>query len=73
MNKMTRSIVRAKLERRNVREPVLSVSKGSKIYGGVHAIEGVDFDFTPARSMRWSARTAPANRRSARRSPGRSS
>jgi predicted polyphosphate/ATP-dependent NAD kinase len=26
------------------REPVLSVSKGSKIYGGVHAIEGVDFD-----------------------------
>ena len=27
-----------------LREPVLSVSKGSKIYGGVHAIEGVDFD-----------------------------
>src|ERR1700728_2507123 len=26
------------------REPVLSVSGGSKIYGGVHAIEGVDFD-----------------------------
>ncbi len=25
-------------------EPVLSVSKGSKIYGGVHAIEEVDFD-----------------------------
>jgi ABC-type sugar transport system ATPase subunit len=27
-----------------LREPVLSVSNGSKIYGGVHAIEGVDFD-----------------------------
>ena len=27
--------------------PVLSVSKGSKIYGGVHAIEGVDFDLYP--------------------------
>jgi len=26
------------------RQPVLSVSGGSKIYGGVHAIEGVDFD-----------------------------
>jgi ABC-type sugar transport system ATPase subunit len=25
-------------------DPVLSVDKGSKIYGGVHAIEGVDFD-----------------------------
>jgi ABC-type sugar transport system ATPase subunit len=27
--------------------PVLSVSNGSKIYGGVHAIEGVDFDLYP--------------------------
>ena len=27
--------------------PVLSVTKGSKIYGGVHAIEGVDFDLYP--------------------------
>ncbi len=26
------------------RQPVLSISKGSKIYGGVHAIEDVDFD-----------------------------
>jgi ABC-type sugar transport system ATPase subunit len=26
------------------RQPVLNVSAGSKIYGGVHAIEGVDFD-----------------------------
>ena len=26
------------------RQPVLSVSAGSKIYGGVHAIEAVDFD-----------------------------
>jgi ABC-type sugar transport system ATPase subunit len=25
-------------------EPVLSITAGSKIYGGVHAIEGVDFD-----------------------------
>jgi ABC-type glutathione transport system ATPase component len=29
------------------RKSVLSVSKGSKIYGGVHAIEGVDFDLYP--------------------------
>jgi ABC-type sugar transport system ATPase subunit len=28
-------------------EPVLRVVKGSKIYGGVHAIEGVDFDLYP--------------------------
>ena len=30
-----------------LRQPVLSVSKGSKIYGGVHAIEAVDFDLYP--------------------------
>jgi ABC-type sugar transport system ATPase subunit len=30
-----------------LREPVLSVTKASKIYGGVHAIEGVDFDLYP--------------------------
>jgi ABC-type sugar transport system ATPase subunit len=29
------------------RKPVLSVSKGSKIYGGVHAVAGVDFDLYP--------------------------
>ncbi|WP_245335062.1 sugar ABC transporter ATP-binding protein [Bradyrhizobium mercantei] len=29
------------------REPVLRISNGSKIYGGVHAIEGVDFDLYP--------------------------
>jgi ABC-type sugar transport system ATPase subunit len=29
------------------REPVLRISGGSKIYGGVHAIEGVDFDLYP--------------------------
>ncbi len=29
------------------RQPVLSVAKGSKIYGGVHAIEEVDFDLYP--------------------------
>jgi len=29
------------------REPVLRVVGGSKIYGGVHAIEGVDFDLHP--------------------------
>ena len=29
------------------RAPVLAVSKGSKIYGGVHAIEEVDFDLYP--------------------------
>jgi ABC-type sugar transport system ATPase subunit len=27
-----------------LRQPVVSISKGSKIYGGVHAIEEVDFD-----------------------------
>jgi ABC-type sugar transport system ATPase subunit len=31
----------------SLREPVLSVSNGSKIYGGVHAIESVDFDLYP--------------------------
>ncbi|NEW93980.1 sugar ABC transporter ATP-binding protein [Rhodopseudomonas sp. BR0M22] len=29
------------------REPVLRIRSGSKIYGGVHAIEGVDFDLHP--------------------------
>src|SRR6516164_5479786 len=29
------------------REPVLAVANGSKIYGGVHAIEGVSFDLYP--------------------------
>src|SRR6201993_1458107 len=29
------------------REPVLAVVNGSKIYGGVHAIEGVGFDLYP--------------------------
>jgi ABC-type sugar transport system ATPase subunit len=29
------------------RQPVLSVSNGSKLYGGVHAIEAVDFDLYP--------------------------
>jgi ABC-type sugar transport system ATPase subunit len=29
------------------REPVLRVVRGSKIYGGVHAIEAVDFDLYP--------------------------
>jgi ABC-type sugar transport system ATPase subunit len=29
------------------REPVLRITGGSKIYGGVHAIEGVDFDLYP--------------------------
>jgi ABC-type sugar transport system ATPase subunit len=31
----------------SVRSPVLRVSKGTKIYGGVHAIEKVDFDLYP--------------------------
>ena len=30
-----------------MREPVLRVVNGSKIYGGVHAIEGVNFDLYP--------------------------
>ncbi|MBR0800992.1 sugar ABC transporter ATP-binding protein [Bradyrhizobium jicamae] len=29
------------------REPVLRIANGSKIYGGVHAIEGVNFDLYP--------------------------
>ena len=29
------------------REPVLCIVGGSKVYGGVHAIEGVDFDLYP--------------------------
>ncbi|WP_375783896.1 sugar ABC transporter ATP-binding protein [Bradyrhizobium sp. Pha-3] len=29
------------------REPVLQINNGSKIYGGVHAIEGVNFDLYP--------------------------
>src|SRR5215831_14270413 len=29
------------------RDPVLAVANGSKIYGGVHAIEGVDFELYP--------------------------
>jgi ABC-type sugar transport system ATPase subunit len=29
------------------REPVLRIVNGSKVYGGVHAIEGVDFDLYP--------------------------
>jgi len=29
------------------REPVLRIVNGSKIYGGVHAIEAVDFDLYP--------------------------
>jgi ABC-type sugar transport system ATPase subunit len=31
----------------SAREPVLKVVNGSKIYGGVHAIEGVSFDLYP--------------------------
>ena len=29
------------------REPVLRIVNGSKVYGGVHAIESVDFDLYP--------------------------
>ena len=36
-----------KVTPQGAREPVLSISSGSKIYGGVHAIEGVDFDLYP--------------------------
>jgi ABC-type sugar transport system ATPase subunit len=34
-------------ESAGTREPVLKVVNGSKIYGGVHAIEGVSFDLYP--------------------------
>ena len=45
MNEMAVIDRSAEKGRRKARaKPVLSVSKGSKIYGGVHAIEGVDFD-----------------------------
>ncbi len=36
-----------KVSPQGAREPVLSINNGSKIYGGVHAIEGVDFDLYP--------------------------
>jgi ABC-type sugar transport system ATPase subunit len=45
MNEMTlanRTVEEASPQ--GLRTPVLSVSRGSKIYGGVHAIEAVDFD-----------------------------
>ncbi|HUH84315.1 MAG TPA: sugar ABC transporter ATP-binding protein [Stellaceae bacterium] len=29
------------------RQPLLQVTSGSKIYGGIHAIEGIDFDLYP--------------------------
>jgi ABC-type sugar transport system ATPase subunit len=48
MNEMTvfdRAAEEASLQ--GSRKPVLSISKGSKIYGGVHAIEAVDFDLYP--------------------------
>jgi ABC-type sugar transport system ATPase subunit len=48
MNEVTvhdRTAEKAPLQ--GLRDPVLSVSRGSKIYGGVHAIEAVDFDLYP--------------------------
>jgi ABC-type sugar transport system ATPase subunit len=48
MNEMTvfdRAAEEASLQ--GSRKPVLSISKGSKIYGGVHAIEAVNFDLYP--------------------------
>ena len=41
------TIQRAESPPRGDRKPLLQVIKGSKIYGGVHAIEDVDFDLYP--------------------------
>ena len=59
-------------DRRRRKRERLCASRGSKVYGGLHAIDGVDFDLRPARSMLCSARTGRASRRCARRSPARS-
>jgi simple sugar transport system ATP-binding protein len=32
------------LARENAAAPILQITKGSKVYGGLHAIEGVDFE-----------------------------
>ncbi|WP_407165350.1 sugar ABC transporter ATP-binding protein [Bradyrhizobium sp. ORS 111] len=45
---MNDGVMQAVTETRTAaREPVLRISNGSKIYGGVHAIEGVNFDLYP--------------------------
>ena len=42
--------------------PLLAMHGVVKRFGGVQALRGVDFDLRRARSMRCSARTAPASR-----------
>ena len=54
------------------RQPVLSVSGGSKIYGGVHAIEGVDFDLYSGEVHALVGENGAGNRRCARPSPAQS-
>lgn len=44
----------------------LSLRKATKLYAGVPAIDGVDFDSAAGRSTHWSARTAPASQPSPR-------
>jgi hypothetical protein len=52
--------------------PMLQIVNGNKIYGGLHAIDGVISNCAPARSMPCLAKTARGNRRSARQSPAQS-
>jgi len=41
---------------------ILALRNATKLYAGVAAIENVDLNSAAAKSMPWSARTAPANR-----------
>ena len=50
--------------------PALQVSDVYKRFGRLEVLRGVDLAVGPGRSWRWSARTAPASRRSCSASPG---
>ena len=43
--------------------PLLTLKGISRRFPGVLALDHVDFDLFPAKSMRWWAKTAPANPR----------
>ena len=44
-------------------DTILALNKATKLYAGVPAIDGVDFDLQRGEIMRWSGRMAPENRR----------
>ena len=52
--------------------PLIQIVNGNKIYGGLHAVNGVNFELRAGEIHVCSARTERENRRSARRSPARS-